>query len=216
MRLRTYLIVAGIALAIPAASFAAPISFTTPSILKSGLKAISATIQSLAPKGSFIAQGQFVCDTGANSNCGLVSGLRGIYVPELSTYTATGGNTKVGSGQSATAKYEAVLTANAFSSTAGTRGLRTGSSATLYAVLDIVKNNTGVSYDCGLKDSSASGTGSFKVSLFDNKTATGTYIYSTPFVKGSTDVGSCRTLGTPKSNSDVRLTFISIESLVGK
>lgn len=198
---------------VPVASLAAPISWTSPSIIRAGLGAISSAIVNLTPKGSFIARGQFVCDSVANPNCGLISGLHAMYIPEPSTYTATGGNVKVNN----TAKYEAVRTPNAFSGSLVTsRGLRTGSSATLFAVLDIVRNNTGVSYDCVLKDSRVTGTGSAKVSLFDNKSATGTWIYSTPFVKGARDIGSCGTLGTPKANSDVKLYFYSMDTFVGK
>lgn len=198
---------------IPLTSNAASITANTKSIMKAGLNAVTATIQALAPRGSFIAQGQFVCDSVSNPNCGLVSGLHAIYVPETSSYTATGGNIKV----NGTAKYEAVRTSNAFdSSTAATRGLRTGSSVTLFAVLDIVKNETGVSYDCVLKDKAVTGTGSAKILLFDNKSATGTYIYSTAFVKGATDIGSCGSLATPKSNSDAKMYFYSMDSFVGK
>ena len=205
-----------VASVVPATSHAAPVSFTTPSVLKSGLRSVASAILSQTVKGSFLAQGQFVCDTGSNSYCGLVSGRRGIYIPEPSTYTATGGNVKVGSGPTATAKYEAVRTVSGFNSSASTRGLRTGSSVTLYAVLDVVTNNTGVSYDCVLKHSGVTGTGTAKVTLFNNVTATGTYIYSTPFVKGPNDIGSCGTLGTPKANSSVSLLFLTLDALAGK
>ena len=162
-------------------------------------------------RGSYFGS-NFVCNTDRNAYCGLISGVRALVVPESSTYTATGGNVKVNN----TAKYEAVRTANGFGSGASTHGLRTGSSVTLFAVLDIVKNHTGVSYDCVLKKDTTVGTGSAILSLFDNKSATGTYIFATPFVKGQHDIGSCGTLGTPKANSDVRLTFITTDSAVGK
>src|SRR5262249_43963210 len=141
---------------------------------------------------------------------GLVSGVHAMFVPEPSGYTATGGNVKVADH---TAKYEALRTLNAFSgSLAAARGLRTRSSVTIITVMDIVRNNTGVGYDCGLKDGRTSGTGSFKIMLFDNKSATGTYIYATPFVKGARDVITCGTLGTPKANSDVKVYEYSMDA----
>lgn len=177
-----------------------------------GLVGIAAAVLSVAIPGSYFSRGNFVCDATANKYCGIISGTDALIIPEPSTYTATGGNVKVNN----TAKYEAVRVANAFDSSATTRGLRTGSSVTLYAVLDIIRNNTGVSYDCVLKDSGVTGTGSAKVTLFNNVSATGTYVYSTPFVKGSRDIGSCGTLGTPKANSSVSLRFITTDSLVAK
>lgn len=202
---------------IPLQSNAASISYYTRSIMKAGMTVVNASIQALAPRGSFIAQGQFVCDSGSNPNCGLISGLHAIYIPEPSTFSGSGGNVKVGAGATATAKYEALRTPSAFTGSIATvRGLRTGSSVTLFTVLDIVRNETGVPYDCGIKYKEAAGTGSFKTLMFDSKSATGTYIYATPFVKGATDVGSCGTLGTPKANSDVKMYFYSMESFVGK
>lgn len=194
-------------LAIPSSAFAiTTVSFTTPASLKVGLAPIAQSIISLAVKGSIIlSAGNIVFNTGANTNGCLVHGLKATFCPAFSTYTP-GNGTLTG----------AVVLTSPFNSTAATRGLRTGSGSVWGVQLDIRKNGKGLSYDCVVQHSGVTGTGSAKVTLFTDKTATGTYLYNTPFVMSQNDRAYCDTAGSPKSTDDVELRLITMDTQVGK
>src|SRR4051812_15000071 len=96
-------------------STASDIGLTVKNILKVGGGAVLASILTLAVYGSVISQGQFICDSNKNPNCGLVSGTRGVFIPGVATSAITG-SVKVGAGATAGARWSTLSGSSPFSS----------------------------------------------------------------------------------------------------
>lgn len=194
-----------VALMFPVAGYAAaPISFTTASILKAGVAAINSTITSLMVKGSILANGgNFVCNSITNPNCGFVYGVQGINIPAYAKDTGTGG----------LAKYDTNIAASPFNSSASARGLKTGTGVVTYLQYNVISNPKGVNIDCSKVAATKTGTGG--TALVTDASATGsTVTYSTPFVMGPTEYIKCGSLGTPGASFSGTLLFLSTYSEV--
>lgn len=189
-------------LLIPALTSAASISFTTPSVIKAGLGVVTSTIQSLMIKGSFLARGQFVCDSIANPNCGLVYGVKGYDVPSYAKDTGSGG----------LAKYDTIIARCPFNaSTAAARGLKTGTGVGFYTQLDIIANPANASLDCSVVSGPNTGTGG--TAIISNASGTGTIATSTtPFTCGPTQYVKCGTTTVPTASFSGSLLFKSVYS----
>jgi hypothetical protein len=192
-------------------STANDIGLTIKNILKVGGGVVVGATLALAIKGSVISQGNFICDVNKNPNCGIVAGVRSLFTPSFASATATGGNVKINGG----AKYNAILLPSAFSgATAASRGLRAGSGVYTLIKLDIVKNGSGAAFDLALVKGPNTGTAG--TLIFDNKSATGTYVYVTPLVSGPGDYLKLGTLQNPPANFQATLTTIQMDTDVGK
>lgn len=168
-----------------------------PGILVGGTAGIASAILTAAIGGSVFFQGNLVGDTAKNPNAGLLLGTRSIVTPVVATSTATGG----------LAKYDTIIAASPFNSTASTRGLKTGTGVVRYLQLDIVSNPSAVNIDCSVVNTTNTGTGG--TALVTNASATGsTLTYSTPFTLGPTQYVKCGTTNTMVSGFSAVLRLI--------
>jgi len=154
-------------------------------------------------KGSVVTQGNFVCDTAKSATCGIVMGLRGVFNPKLLQDTGSGG----------LQKYDTITGTSPFDSTASTRGLKTGTAAVLFAMLEIVSNPNNVSLDCSVVDGALTETGGSLI--FNNVAGTGALaLYNTPFTIGPTQRFKCGSITDPAAGFDANVLLISAYSEV--
>lgn len=166
---------------------------------------VAAGLLALAIRGSFIAQGNFICDIGKNPNCGIVSGTRAEFVPLYAPSTATGGDVH----------YDTILAPSVFNAAvAAAQGHRTGSGVVHPGLqLHIISNPTGAPLDCSVVGGPNSATGG--TVLFANVSATGSIAtYDSSIVLGPTQDIKCGTMGTPAAGFSAELRGVMNDSAV--
>lgn len=175
-------------------------SFLVKGILLVGGAVVGASIMGTAIKGSIIGS-NFVGVPSQNANVSFISGSSA-YLTTVSAYaTATGG----------LAKYDTILAASPYNSTASTRGLRTGTGVVRYMQLDIISNPSGATIDCTKVSGTETGTGG--TVYFNNITTTGSVnMYSTPFVLGPTEYIKCASLSASQAGLSARLRAVMMDS----
>lgn len=165
---------------------------------------VLAGLLALAVRGSIISQGNFVCDTGRNPNCGIVSGVRPSVIPLQAKDTGSGG----------LAKYDLILMASPFNSTASARGHKTGTGVIRNPTLHIISNPNGINIDCAVVANTLTLTGSTRYILpgLQNLSATGTIAElkaMSGVVLGPTEYIKCGSAGNPTASFSGSLTGLA-------
>lgn len=153
-------------------------------------------VQQMAP-GSFLAQGNFVCDTSRNPNCGLVAGLYPVLTPVVAQATATGGQ----------ATYDTLIFCSPYDANAAARGFKTGTGIVHDTLsLALIKNPAQNKLDCAVVAGPGTATGSTRLHLFEDVSGTGTVVFTeTGFLLGPSECVKCGTLTDPTADFSAEL-----------